>query len=266
MTISHDDEDFAPLITEDMPSSSPPAENNRRKKYFNMVFCLAFGVVFFMVAKSSKFFHLAVQKETLYTNASIDGSDDANDDRKQNQTKSTTAKPWEELQVKAPLKPTQVTEVIPESMNANPSPVPTLVAPKPKPWTTDRTWEGAVAKIVGLTPVYKSSQANHPNCAQLCKHLRETFYTQRQTDSPMQVYDDSHVSCRKLASGFGGTGNGVLEDFGGKRLAAWAEGNSSIITDCGADAFVERDVNVYPWLSGYFPALVTTVHTTVISR
>jgi len=79
----------------------------------------------------------------------------------------------EEPQVKATLKPTQVTEVIPESMNANPSPVPTLVAPKPKPWTTDRTWEGAVVKIVGLTPVYKSSQANHPNCAQLCKHLRE---------------------------------------------------------------------------------------------
>jgi len=173
MNISHDDEDFAPLITKDMPSQSPPAENNWRKEYFNMVFCLAFGVVLFMVVESSKFFHLAIQKETLYTNASIDGSDDANDDRKQNQTKSTTAKPWEEPQVKATLKPTQVTEVIPESMNANPSPVPTLVAPKPKPWTTDRTWEGAVAKIVGLTPVYNSSQANHPNCAQLCKHLRE---------------------------------------------------------------------------------------------
>ena len=67
------------------------------------------------------------------------------------------------------------------------------------------------------------------------------------------LYNLTKQGCRREYNGFGGIGNRILA-FADARWKAFAQGNTSLLYDCGKDAFEERRDLVVPWLSGYLPA------------
>jgi len=107
-------------------------------------------------------------------------------------------------------------------------------------------WEASAEQmqmqIINPTP--------HPAMsAKLCHELRSGV--NKAGPEADLVYNITKKRCQV---GFGGTGNNMME-YTGHRLAAYSEGNTALVFDCGKDYFEKRLEYVTPWLSGYFPKL-----------
>ena len=120
--------------------------------------------------------------------------------------------------------------------------------------TTQETFQTSIQKLAKSMEVFTPDKKQIARSNELCKAIRGMEH--RKKPNAVLLYNITAESCRKKYGAMEGTGNVVLE-LVGKRLAAFAEGKTSLIWDCGEDAFETRRSLVYPWISGYFPAMDT---------